>query len=218
MDQDEIKLYVCEDGAWSLAERYGGSEGDKAVGEAKLSLRAAGVQAVKVVHSHMVDRQQKHDSLYRVVKAGAKPPPDPDPGQAPPKVVKSAAAARPKSGGAAPVGRVSVLPPISSLTTPKPQAQKPPPRKKIPTGQRIAMASASGSVAAVAGPVLMSSNIAADALAGTSASYMVYLTALALFLATFSTVFYVTGRIGEDPAERRRKKKEAQGESGAIPP
>jgi adenylate cyclase len=220
MDQDEIKLYVCEDGAWSLAERYGGSEGDKAVGEAKLSLRAAGVQAVKVVHSHMVDRQQKHDSLYRVVKAGAKPPPDPDPGQAPPKVVKSAAAARPKSGGAAPVGRVSVLPPISTLTAPKPQAQKPPPRKKIPTGQRIAMASASGSVAAVAGPVLMSSNIAADAISGTAGSYMVYLTAIALFLATFSTVLYVTGRIGEDPEARQRKKKrkEAKGEAGAVPP
>jgi adenylate cyclase len=218
MDQDEIKLYVCEDGAWSLAERYGGAEGDKAVGEAKLSLRAAGVEAVKVVHSRVVDRQQKHDSLYRVVKAGAKPPPDPDPGQAPPKVVKAAPARSKSAGGAArPAPRGGVLPPISSLTAPKPQTPARPRRKKIPTGQRLAMAGASGSVAAVAGPVLMSSNIAADALAGTAGGYMVYLTAMALFLATFSTVLYVTGRIGQDPEERKRKKeKAAKGEPSAA--
>ena len=219
MDQDEIKLYVCEDGAWSLAERYGPAENEKAIGEAKLSLHAPGVQAVKVVHSHIVDRLPKHDSLYRVVKAGAKPPPDPDPNSAPPKVVRSVSAAKAKGGGATmPAARSSVLPPISTLIAPKPQPRRRV-RKKIPTGQRIAMAGASGSVAAVAGPVLLSSNIAADALVGSHGGYMVYLTAMALFLATFSTVLYVTGRIGEDPEERKRKKgKNPKGESGAVPP
>ena len=124
MGQDEIKLYVCEDGAWSLAERYGASEGEKAVGEAKLSLKAPGAQAVKVVHSHSVNGQQKHDSLYRVVKAGAKPPPDPDPNQAPPKIVK---VARGTAGPATPAARRPLLPPISSLMVPKAQ---PAPRRR----------------------------------------------------------------------------------------
>jgi adenylate cyclase len=74
-----IALFVCEDERWALAERYPSQQTQKATVDAKLSLRAGGVSAVRVLrlHSDPQTRRLRKDLLYDAIKPGETPPPPP---------------------------------------------------------------------------------------------------------------------------------------------
>ena len=77
--QEMITLFVCEDDRWSLAEQYDREQAQKATADAKLSLRAGGVSAVRVLlHDRQPQtRQVRKSLLFEAEKPGATPPPPP---------------------------------------------------------------------------------------------------------------------------------------------
>src|SRR5258708_39780387 len=80
MSDNQIELHVCENGTWSVAERYKANEKEEAINDAKRRLQSPNVASVRVVHEQFdsADSLFKLKTLYRQARPGAKVPPPPD--------------------------------------------------------------------------------------------------------------------------------------------
>jgi adenylate cyclase len=194
--QAGLTLYVCESGRWDLAKRYDTASAAKATGDAKLSLRGSDVAAVRVLlHSFDPGQQTpRRELLLDLVKTGAKPPPPPP---------EAMPVGKPSAAAPEPAAAVAPRQPARPAAAPRRRNGTARPRRAMSRGKRLALAGGAGAAAAAAGPMMLSTHLAADlALAGGVHSGGIYLLALGLFLATFGTILYATAAPPDDAAPR----------------
>jgi adenylate cyclase len=125
MIEDVYELHVCENGSWSVVERYPAARKDEALEEAKQTFTASSVQAVRVVR----ESYNEADGLYveKTIFRNAKPKatvPEPLTGRrssASSGPGSGAQLVRPGSGGLAASGhRAAVAKPPPEAPRPKP--------------------------------------------------------------------------------------------------
>ncbi len=133
MIEDVYELHVCENGSWSVVERFPAARKDEALEEAKRTFSASSVQAVRVVR----ESYNEADGLYveKTVFRNAKPKvvvPEPLTGR------PSRASTGPGSGvqlvrpGSAAPSRVAAKPAPTAKPAPEPVRPKPTPPPATP--------------------------------------------------------------------------------------